>query len=375
MNTENEYIRLFETIKERIRISQIRSAYAVNSSLILLYWQIGELIISNQSLLESRNDYIDRLANDLRTEYPNAKGFSRRNLFDMRRFYAFYSTVSVQQLVALKPFISKLEENAKLQNISHNNLLTEQEIPQLMQQLVALVPWGHHILLLTKIKEVEKLFFYLLHTIENDWSRSVLSLQIEQNLYHRLGRSVNNFLNTMPVEKALKVQQIMKDPYIVDFLTLSPKMRELEIEKQLTGQITDFILELGKGFSFVGRQFHIHIAEKDYYIDMLFYHIRLKCFVVMELKLTEFQPEFAGKLNFYLSAVDDIIKQKDDNPSIGIILCKSKNGIEVEYALRNITKPIGVSEIKFGKELPQEYVFDIPTVEEFERELDRMVEK
>ncbi len=144
MNTENEYTRLFETIKERIRISQIRSAYAVNSSLILLYWQIGELIISNQSLLENRNDYIDRLAKDLRTEYPNAKGFSRRNLFDMRRFYAFYSTVSVQQLVALKPFISKLEENAKLQNISHNNLLTEQEIPQLMQQLVALVPWCHH---------------------------------------------------------------------------------------------------------------------------------------------------------------------------------------------------------------------------------------
>ncbi len=245
--------------------------------------------------------------------------------------------------------------------------LTE-KTPDILKLLVQ-VPWGHHVLILTKVKDAEAACFYLQQTVENNWSRAVLTLHIEQNLFARQGKALSNFRQTLPEQQAAIAQQMLKDPYNFDFLTLEPKVQELEIEKKLTEHITKFLLELGKGFAFIGRQYYLKIGAKDYYLDLLFYHIRLRCFVVIELKAVEFEPEFAGKLNFYLSAVDDLLKTEADNPTIGILLCKTRDKIEVEYALRDINKPIGVSEFTFTEILPEQLKTEIPTVEEFETQL------
>ena len=250
--------------------------------------------------------------------------------------------------------------------------LNEDSLP--VSQILAQIPWGHHILILTKVKKPEAALFYIRQTIEYNWSRAVLGLHIEQNLYARQGKAITNFENTLPEKQAQMAQQILKDPYNFDFLTLEPEVRELEIEKELTAHIEKFLLELGKGFAFIGRQYNLKIGAKDYYLDLLFYHIHLRCFVVIELKAVEFEPEFTGKLNFYLSATDDLLKTETDNPTIGILLCKSKDGIEVEYALRDINKPIGVSEFTFTEILPEELKPSIPTVEEFENELNKLNE-
>jgi predicted nuclease of restriction endonuclease-like (RecB) superfamily len=249
-----------------------------------------------------------------------------------------------------------------------------------VQQAVSLnwnilgVPWGHHMLVLDKTNTSEEALFYLQQIIENNWSRAILTLQIEQDLYKRQGKAITNFKTTLPEHQALMATQILKDPYNFGFLTLEPKMQELDIEKQLTDHITKFLLELGKGFAFIGRQYPLQVGEKDYRLDLLFYHIRLRCFVVIDLKVVEFEPEFAGKMNFYLSVVDDQIKVTDDQPSIGIILCKNKNRLEVEYALQGMSKPIGVSEFTLTQALPAELRSTLPTVEEFENELNKELE-
>jgi predicted nuclease of restriction endonuclease-like (RecB) superfamily len=233
------------------------------------------------------------------------------------------------------------------------------------------VPWGHHVVIINKIKQLAEALFYIQQTIENNWSRAILTLQIEQNLFARQGKAITNFNQTLPEQQALMATQILKDPYNFGFLTLEPKMQELDIERQLTQHITKFLLELGKGFAFIGRQYPLQVGDKDYRLDLLFYHIRLRCFVVVDLKVVEFQPEFAGKMNFYLSVVDEQIKTADDQPTIGIILCKNKNKLEVEYALKGMSQPIGVSEFEVTQALPAELKSTLPTVEEFENELNK----
>ncbi len=364
LTSSQTYADFLAQIKAQIKSSQAKAALAVNSALIQMYWNIGEMIAEKQAENSWGNNIIEQLAADLKKEFPGISGFSRANLFFIRRFYLFYADEKVQQAV---------------------RLLTDGEISA--QQSVALsrdfanvgtflsqIPWGHHILILTKVKEKEAALFYVRQTIEHNWSRAVLGLQIEQNLYARQGKAISNFRETLPEMQAQMARQILKDPYNFDFLTLEPEVRELENEKQLTKHIEKFLLELGKGFAFIGRQYNLQIGAKDYYLDLLFYHIRLRCFVVIELKAVEFQPEFAGKLNFYLSAVDDLLKTENDQPTIGILLCKSKDGIEVEYALRDINKPIGVSEFTFTESLPEELKLSIPTVEEFEAELNKLNE-
>jgi len=243
-----------------------------------------------------------------------------------------------------------------------------------VEQLIILVPWGHHNVILRKVKEPKAALFYIQQTIEHNWSRPILSMQIEQNLFARQGKAITNFKNTLPEQQALLAQQLLKDPYNFGFLTLEPKVHELELEKQLTDHITKFLLELGKGFAFIGRQYSFSIGSKEYSIDLLFYHIRLRCFVVIDLKTTSFEAEYTGKMNFYLSAIDELLKTADDQPSIGILLCKSKESVEVEYALRGINKPIGVSEFNFAEILPEELKSSIPTVEEFEQEMSKLSE-
>ncbi len=334
-------------IKNQILQSQSKAALVVNKELILLYWNIGKMIFENQSLLEGRNNFIEQLSKDIKSEFPLISGFSRSNLFNIRKFYNFYSSISVQQPAGL-------DLNHSVQQVVGLNDLS-------------LIPWGHHVVILEKTKSIEEAQFYIEETIKNNWSRAVLLIQLKQNLFERQGKSINNFDKTLQKNQAQLASQILKDPYNFDFLTLESKVHELEIEKQLTENITKFLLELGKGFAFIGRQYSIEVGKKSYAIDLLFYHIILRCYVVIELKTVEFEPEFAGKLNFYLSAVDNLLKSENDNPSIGILLCNGKNGIEVEYSLKDINKPIGVSEYTFTEKLPKIYENSIPTVNEFEK--------
>ena len=372
----NSYAEFLIEVKRHIKSSQAKAALSVNAALIQMYWNIGAMIAVSQDNYSWGNNVIEQLSRDLKNEFPGVSGFSRTNLFSIRKFYLLYRTEKVQQAVGLLT-----DDETSVRQVAALNEAAENSVQQLVAlnddsenilSLLAQVPWGHHVLILNKVKDKDAALFYLRQTIENGWSRAVLTIQIEQNLFARQGRAVTNFSQTLPAAQAELAAQILKDPYNFDFLTLEQNVQERDIEKQLTAHIERFLLELGKGFAFIGRQYHLPIGNKDYYLDLLFYHIRLRSFVVVELKSVEFEPEFAGKLNFYLSAVDDLLKGDGDNPSIGILLCKSKDRIEVEYALRDINKPIGVSEFAFTESLPENLKASIPTVEEFETELSKL---
>jgi predicted nuclease of restriction endonuclease-like (RecB) superfamily len=264
-------------------------------------------------------------------------------VLSLRQFYQFYHSAIGQQAV------DQLEDRLKL---------------------ATQIPWGHNIHIFTKAKSINEAYFYIQQTIENGWSRDILALQIKSQLFSRQGNAITNFQNTLPEPQSDLAIQTMKDPYIFDFLTMSKPYHEKDIEDQLVGHITKFLLELGKGFAFIGRQFHVQVGETDYYIDLLFYHVKLRCYVVIELKNTKFIPEYAGKLNFYLSAVDSLVKSETDNPTIGILLCRDKNNFETEFALRDIHKPMGVSEFQLTEILPDELKSSLPTIEEIENELN-----
>ena len=244
---------------------------------------------------------------------------------------------------------------------------------QFVQQLAAQIPWFHNCVIMDKVRVPDQRVWYIRQTIENGWSRNILTLQIEINLFHRQGKAVSNFKRTLPSPQSDLAHQTLKDPYIFDFLTIDKEVRERAIEKELVNHITKFLLELGAGFVFVGKQFHLEVSDQDFYVDLLFYHTRLHCYVVVELKTGEFKPEYAGQINFYLSALDDLVKAPEDNPSIGIILCATKDRILAEYALRDLKKPIGVAEwkIKLTRALPKKLQGSLPTIEEIEAELTK----
>lgn len=342
---ETDYKNWLTELKARIRSTQIKAAVAVNSALIGFYWELGKMIAEKQAEAEWGDKLIAQLAKDLKAEFPEMKGLSRSNLFYARQFFLFYK-----------------------------NAFGQRSVDPLVQQAVGLIPWGHNILIFTKSSNIDEARFYLQQTIENNWSRDVLALQIKAKLYQRQGKAITNFQQTLPAPMSDLAEQTLKDPYIFDFLTLSKPYQEKDIENQLVNHITKFLLELGKGFAFIGRQYHLEIAKKDYYIDLLFYHTRLKCYTVIEIKNTSFIPEYAGKLNFYLSAVDSLVKQEDDKPTIGILLCRDKNNIEAEFALRDINKPMGVSEFQFIEVLPENLKSSLPTIEEIENSLKNLEE-
>lgn len=270
----------------------------------------------------------------MKHEFPEIKGFSRRNIYAIRQWYKFYSTKY-----------------------------------QFVPQSVAQLPWGHNRLIITKIKDIDEAEFYCNETIKNGWDRDTLEIQIENKLYNKLGLADNNFSQTLPVEQSKLASETLKDPYNFDFLGLHDDALEIAIENELVKNITKFLLELGKGFAFLGRQYKIEVSENDYFIDMLFYHMELKSYIVIELKAGKFKPEFAGKLNFYLSAVDSQLKRDGDNQSIGILLCKKKDKIEAEYALRDINKPMGITEYKLTDAIPENIKTKLPSIEELENEL------
>jgi predicted nuclease of restriction endonuclease-like (RecB) superfamily len=334
-------------LKNRIRSAQLKAAVTVNAGMINLYWEIGKSIYQKQIANQWGAKIVENLANDLKTGLPDTHGFSRSNLYAMRKFYLFYTD---------SPIVHQA-----------GGQLTEQTI-------LTKIPWRHHIAILSNCKTTDEAEFYIRQTIANNWSRNVLELQMESNLIDRKGKALNNFEVTLPKPMSDLARETLKDPYKFDFITLETEVQELELEKQLTNNITKFLLELGKGFAFVGRQYPLLIGQKERRIDLLFYHTRMHCYVVIDLKMGEFEPEFAGKMNFYLSAVDDLLKSNIDNPSIGIIMCKTKYAIDVEYALRDLNKPLGISEFTFN-ELPEKIQSNLPTVSELENELKKLIDE
>lgn len=340
-----EYQDWLKTIKHKVSIARVKAALAANKELIHFYFELGKMISEQQAKANWGDKLLAQLSKDLSIEFSDMKGFSTTNLKYCRQFYQYYQSEISQQTV--------------------DQLL----VFDFGQHIVDQLPWGHNILIFTKSKKMSEAIFYQQQTVQNNWSRDVLALQIKSGLYERSGKIISNFKHTLPEPAADLAQQSLRDPYVFDFVALAEQYNERDIEDQLEQHISKFLLELGKGFAYIGRQYHIAVAEKDYYIDLLFYHVILKAYVVIELKNTAFIPEYAGKLNFYLSAVDSLLKQEDDKPTIGILLCRDKNNIEAEFALRDINKPMGVSEFKLTEILPEDLKSSLPTVEEIEQTL------
>lgn len=367
----NDYKTWLSELKSTIQQRQIKAAIAVNTELIKLYWELGKQIVEKQANTNWGSGFIDQLSKDLKADFPEMGGFSKRNLEIIRQWYLFYTSNSVIAKQVVSQLQIRKQVVSKLENFQH----PEEEITN-RQQLVAdleiklfSIPWGHHILIMQKNKNQNDAIFYIEKTIQNNWSRAVLEYQIETQLHTRQGKAVNNFKYTLPEIDSDLAKQVLKDPYNFDFLTLSESAKERDLEQELIKNISQFLLELGKGFAYLGKQYTLKIGNKEYRTDLLFYHIHLKRYIVIELKMQEFQPEFIGKLNFYISAINTLLKTDSDNDTIGILLCKNKDNFEVEFALKDINKPIGVSEFSY-KELPSELQKALPNPEELNKKLN-----
>jgi predicted nuclease of restriction endonuclease-like (RecB) superfamily len=329
-----DYETFLHGLKERIRTAQVRAALAVNRELTLLYWQIGQDILLRQQQQGWGAKVVTKLSKDLQKEFPAIKGFSRTNLLYMRAFAEAYPDEAI------------------------------------VQQVAGQIPWFHNCTLLDKVKDPQERLWYIQKTIQQGWSRSALIHQLERGVYQRQGEAITNFQKTLSQPQSDLAQQVLRDPYNFDFLSLGKEAQERELENALVKHIREFLLELGVGFAFIGSQFPIQVSGKEYRLDLLFYHFRLHCFVVIDLKTVEFEPEFSGKMNFYVSAVDDLMRSSQDNPTIGIVLCKTQDNTIVEYALRDVNKPIGVSTYQLRDALPESLKGNLPTIEELETQLN-----
>ncbi|MGE0824883.1 MAG: YhcG family protein [Candidatus Binatia bacterium] len=329
------YASLLRDIKQRIQQGRLQTVLAANSAMVLLYWDIGRTILERQGQEGWGAKVIDRLAADLRRAFPDMRGLSPRNLKYMRAFAAAWTDRSI------------------------------------VQQLAAQIPWFHNCVLLDRVTDPNQREWYIRRTIEHGWSRNILALQIQGRAHERFGKATSNFTTTLPSVDSDMATQVFKDPYLFDFLGTADPRREREVERALVDHIQRFLLELGSGFAFVGRQVLLEVGDQDFYVDLLFYHLKLRCYVIIELKAVPFDPAFVGQLNLYLSAADDLLRHHDDKPTIGLLLCRWKDKIVVEYALRDIAKPIGVAEweTKIVETLPENLKGSLPTVEEIEAEL------
>ena len=329
---DNQYLSVIESIKSEISKAQYNAVLQVNKEMTMLYYHIGEIINAHKSW---GNKFIDNLAKDIKLAYPNSLGYSVRNLKYMAKFAAEYPDA------------------------------------EFVQQAVAQIPWGQNIVLLDKITDKSIRRWYIEKIIENGWSRNVLVHQIESGLYERQAvvKKISNFEKLLPAPQSELAKQTMKDPYVFDFIPFKEDMVERDIENALVKDVTALLLELGTGFAFIGNQYHLNVGGDDFFIDLLFYNLNLRCYVVIELKTGDFKPEYAGQLNFYLSAVDGQLKRKDDNPTIGLLLCKSKNNLVAEYSLKDMSKPMGVSEYKVGNVLPEDLSEQLPSIEDIQKRI------
>ena len=383
MNNEIEiYKGLLTNIKNRVRQGQLKVNLAANAEMLATYWDIGRMIHFQQQQKGWGKGVIPKLAIDLKNELAEVRGFSERNLKFMVQFYAEYSNFSILQLPVAKleadPIrqlpVSHLENDtisplpvSELESQSIGKLPVSQ-LETANQQLITKIGWAHHIILIQKIKDLPIRYWYMQQILEQGWSRDTLVAQIKSKIHERQGALVHNFDNTLTNAHSLWAKQTFKDPYIFDFITLATEFSERELELELVKHVEKFLLELGAGFAFVGRQYKLEVSDKDFQLDLLFYHLKMRCFVVIDLKKGDFLPEYAGKMNFYCSAVDDILKHETDKPTIGLILCKGKDKIFAEYALRDLNKPIGVSEYELTQMLPDNLKSSLPSIEDIEKE-------
>ena len=340
LSADSQYKKWVVELKSKIGAAQIKAAMTVNRQLLELYWQLGKDIYEKQQKANWGEGLIEQLSKDLIAAFPDMKGFSKRNLFYIKQWYLFYN---------------KLE------------IVGEEKV----QQVVAEIPWGHNVLIISKCPHVHEALFYVRETIKNNWSRAVLEMQIESKLYQRSGKTINNFDVTLARPQADLAKETLKNPYNFDFLMLGKDAHERDLEQALINHIQNFILELGQGFAFMGKQYPPRVGGDDFYLDLLFYHTRLRCYVIVELKATEFKPEYAGKLNFYLNVVNRQLRHAQDQPSIGILLCKTANKFIVEYALENVAGPLGIAEYEVMRAIPENLRGELPSIEELEGELAR----
>jgi len=379
------YPGLLADIKQRIRTAQVRTAMAGNAGMLLLYWEIGGVLMARQKKEGWGAAVLPRLATDLHNELPEVKGFSARNMGRMIQFHQEYpalfsfsplpvaksEALPAESAISPRP-AAKLEINPA----SHEEgprpvaqLPAESATAQIWQRAVAQLTWAHNVILIQKVKHLPTRLWYAQQAFEHGWSRDVLSLQIQSRVHERHGKAVNNFQRTLPPPQSDLAAQLLKDPYVFDFLTLEKPFHERELETGLLRHLQNFLVELGTGFAFVGRQVHLEVGNDDFYIDLLFYHLKLRCFVVIDLKVGPFKAEYAGKMNFYLNAVDDRMKHESDQRSIGLILCEEKNKIVAEYALRGMDKAIGVSDYQLTRALPKKLQSALPSIAQIEAEL------
>ena len=377
----SEYKHWLGELKQRIRQSQIKAAVKVNTELLQLYWQLGGEIVERQQNAKWGDGFLKQLSEDLNAEFPEMKGFSIRNLQLICKWHNYYSQyfINTKQLVSqlklsqTEHLASPSEKPFRTQPVPEIDTNTKQVVSQFENEFFA-IPWGHHILIMQRCKEMDKAMFYIHKTLENNWSRSVLDWQIDSNLFERQGKAVSNFSLTLPKPQSDLAQQITKDPYIIDIMGVRQEMQERELEAHLDKHISQYLLELGKGFTYYGHQIQLKVGDETFYIDQLFYHVRLHCYVVVELKATAFKPEHVGQLNFYVNAVNALMRSEGDNPTIGLLICKDKNDVVAEYTLQSVNSPIGVSSMKIYDQLTADYKSALPTTEEIEAEIKRMDE-
>ena len=332
-----EYKNWLKDLKQKVLQTQLKAAIQVNSTLLQFYWELGEAIVQRQAQSNWGDGFLKQLSRDLMAEFPEIKGFSERNLKYIRQWVLFYA---------------------------NDKVIGQQAVAQLAQ-----IPWGHNLKIISHCQNIKEALYYLENTLKYGWSRSVLTHQMESGLWQREGKAITNFSQTLPAPQSDLAQQTLKDPYIFDFLTLTKQHSERELEQGLIEHITHFLLELGAGFAYMGKQYPVQVGEREFFIDLLFYHTQLHCHVVIELKIGDFEPEHAGKLNFYIKAIDEQLRTEADQPTIGILLCKNKDKLVAEYALSDIQKPIGVSEYQLTQSLPENLQSKLPSIEEIENEL------
>jgi len=385
---DKNYVALLDSVKARILSSQHQVAHYVNSELLFTYWTIGHSLNQERDRQGWGAKVVDQLAKDLKTSFPSMKGLSKRNLQYMMRFATEWvidtivqppaAQIETDEVKAIESAESPIVQPAvaQIQGADNQDAIIVQPVvaqfQEFEQMALARVPWSHHILLLDKIDNQDERIYYCEQIALNNWSKRVLINKIDQNLYQSRGQLTNNFVHVLPPEQSALVKETFKDPYFFDFLQLGDEATERQIEDSLTTQIGKFLLELGAGFAYMGRQFKLEVGGKEYFLDLLFFHTRLNCFVNIELKIDEFKPEYAGKSQFYLTAIDEQLKSDHHNPSVGIILCKEANSIVVEYTLKQSNAPLGVAEYKLVKELPEQLKGLIPSADELKESIKRM---
>ncbi len=361
ITSDSEYKKLLLELKEEVRNSQLKAGIKVNYELLNLYWTLGENIVKNQGKHSWGDAFIKSLSKDLQKEFPDMKGFSETNIKYIKRWYLFYT--------------KGLQDVAKIKN-NDTNSKRLQPVAKFNERVISLIkqiPWGHNQRIINKCKNIDEAIYYVNKTIENGWSRNVLVHQMENRLYEREGKSITNFEKRLPALQSDLARQTLKDPYNFDFLTIREGYDERELQKELVNKISEFLLELGEGFAYIGTEYHININGDDFYIDLLFYNLKLHSYIVIELKAEKFKPEHLGQLNFYVTAVNRELKTDRDNATIGLLICKDKNDVVCEYSLEQISQPIGISKYEITKLLEAEYKSSLPTIEEIEekvREID-----